>query len=82
MTASHRAPADAAALAADLRAIGIVCDVEGRDALALLVDVAIDGPTMTGEVRTRIVAAARQRGFTHVAAELRHPTSRCDSSLP
>ncbi len=58
-------------LAADLAGAGFVCRVEERDRLAVVhaeagacLDVADEA------VRRRMVAFARQRGFTHVAVAL------------
>lgn len=63
--------ADAQALAAALRGAGIVCEVEGRAALALIVASAADLTRLGGDdLRRQVLALAREHGFTHVAVEL------------
>lgn len=64
-------PPDASAFAAALRAAGIACDVEARAALALIVVPAADATRLaTDDLRRRVLALAREHGFTHVAVEL------------
>ena len=64
-------PPDAAALAAALRGAGIVCEVEARAALAVIVASAADASRVGGDdLRPRVLALAREHGFTHVAVEL------------
>ena len=64
-------PADAAALAAALRGAGIACEVEARAALALIVVSSTDAARLAADdLRRRVLALAREHGFTHVAVEL------------
>lgn len=57
------------ALSGALRAAGLVCRVEARDRLALVVtDDA--SPLLDATVRARALAMAREHGFTHLALEL------------
>jgi hypothetical protein len=65
------APRDAAALAAALRGAGIACEVEARDALALIIASSTDATRLAAvDLRQRVLALAREHGFTHVAVEL------------
>jgi hypothetical protein len=66
------APPDATALAAALRGAGIACEVEARAALALIVaPTAADATRLAADdLRRRVLALAREHGFTHVAVEL------------
>jgi hypothetical protein len=65
------APPDAAALAAALRGAGIACEVEARDALALITASSTDTTRLGAvDLRQRVLALAREHGFTHVAVEL------------
>ncbi len=58
-------------LAADLAGAGFVCRVEARDRLAVVYAEAGARLDVGDEaVRRRMVAFARQRGFTHVAVAL------------
>ena len=62
---------DAAALAAALRALNIPCDVEFREALALLSTRAEHAARLAApQERGAVLALARQHGFTHIAVEL------------
>jgi hypothetical protein len=65
-------PGDLAGLlAADLAGAGFPCRVEGRDRLAVVYAEAGARLDVGDEaVRRRMVAFARQRGFTHVAVAL------------
>jgi hypothetical protein len=64
-------PPVAAALAAALRGAGIMCEVEARAALAVIVASAADASRLAGDdLRPRVLALAREHGFTHVAVEL------------
>ncbi|HVE79323.1 MAG TPA: hypothetical protein VNA89_10700 [Gemmatimonadaceae bacterium] len=60
----------ARALAAALRALGVECDVEGRDRLAVIR--AHDGAEALAnpEVRERALALLAAHGYTHLALEL------------
>jgi hypothetical protein len=62
---------DPRAFSAALRADGIVCDVEGRAALALIVvPTAAARRLAIEDTRRRVLSLAREHGFTHVALEL------------
>jgi hypothetical protein len=62
---------DATALAAALRSAGIACEVEARAALALIVASTAEVTRLAADDRRRrVLALARQHGFTHVAVEL------------
>jgi len=57
-------------LAVALRALGVECDVEAREKLAVIIPSA-GGATFADEAtRLRVVRLAREHGFTHVAVEL------------
>lgn len=58
------------ALAADLAALGIVCDVEARERLAVVRPMADPAQLIPVETRAAVLKAARLRGFTHVALEI------------
>lgn len=60
----------AALLATALRAAGVPCDVESWDGLAVIR--LETGPSCLGDdhLRRRILALAREHGFTHAAVEL------------
>jgi hypothetical protein len=61
----------AAALAAELAALGVACAVEERAGLALLVPSGdATAPFEKPALRRAVAAAARRQGFTHVAIEL------------
>jgi len=66
-------PDDAEALGRALTALGIVCTVEVRGRLAILVGDAAEDVHPFGEPaeRERALRAAAAHGFTHVAVELR-----------
>lgn len=71
-------------LAHALAELGVVCRVEARDRLALLVAADADGVAdrvLEPEVRERILDVVAEHGFTHVAIELGEP-SRASSPLP
>ncbi len=60
-----------AALRAALREAGLDCDVESRDALAILVGTATFAASLASpERRALALRLAREHGFTHVAVEL------------
>ena len=64
-------PADAAALAAALRGVGVVCEVEARASLALIVVSSTDAARLAADdLRRQVLALAREHGFTHMAVEL------------
>jgi len=67
----------AATLEVALRAQGIACHVEARDRLAIVVpeSAAPNGmPDLASrEARERVLALAREHGFTHLALELPAP---------
>jgi hypothetical protein len=64
-------PADAVALAAALRGAGIVCELEARGALALIVASAAELNRLAADdLRRQVLGLAREHGFTHVAVEL------------
>ena len=65
---------NAAALEADLRALGITCAVEGRERLAILIPLDDDDRLADHSVRLEAVRLAELHGFTHLALEL-SPTS-------
>lgn len=68
-TADHAG--GAVALAAALRALGIPCDVESREALALISTRAEHAARWAApQQRSAVLALARQHGFTHIAVEL------------
>jgi sugar phosphate isomerase/epimerase len=72
---------DAAAFAAALRAAGLACDVEARAALALIIVSAADAARVAADDdRRRVLALAREHGFTHVAVEL--PADAPDGDAP
>jgi hypothetical protein len=60
------------ALETALEELGVLCRVETRDKLAVIVTDA-DGAKRFGEsdVRQRALAIARQHGYTHLALELK-----------
>jgi sugar phosphate isomerase/epimerase len=73
---------DATALAAALRDAGITCTVESRAALALIVASTADGQRLADDdLRRRVLALAREHGFTHVAVELGLDATVGDASL-
>lgn len=61
---------NAAALEAALRAAGLPCVVEGRDALAVVTVPGSRSRFADDDVRLRTLALAREHGFTHLALEL------------
>lgn len=62
---------DAVALAAALRALGIPCDVESREAMALIATRAEHAARLAAPLeRNAVLALASQHGFTHIAVEL------------
>jgi len=68
---SGPAAGDAPALAAALRAMGIPCDVEAREALALIATTAAEVSRFgAAPHREAALALAKRHGFTHVAVEL------------
>ncbi|CAG0951757.1 hypothetical protein GPROT1_00140 [Gammaproteobacteria bacterium] len=54
-----------------LRVEGIACRVEARDRLAILVPDAGQPVVLRGEIRQRVLAVAREEGFTHVTLDTR-----------
>ena len=58
------------ALAAALQAMGLECRVEPRENLALITSTESRPSFVDGELRRRVLALAREHGFTHVAIEL------------
>lgn len=62
---------NATALAEGIAALGLVCDVEARGGLALLLPAAGSVEKLAEEeTRRAALALAREHGFTHVAIEL------------
>ena len=61
---------NAAALEADLRALGFAGRVEAREGLALLVPAGHPSGLEDAGVRREAVRLAEARGFTHIAVEL------------
>lgn len=61
---------NAAALEADLRALGIACTVEARDRLAILIPLDDDDGLADDSIRLEAVRLAEVHGFTHLALEL------------
>lgn len=64
-------------LAHALAELGVVCQVEARDRLALLVAADADGVAdrvLEPEIRERILDVVAEHGFTHVAIELGEPS--------
>ena len=61
---------NAAALEADLRALGILCTIEARDRLAILVPIATADHLDQETVRRDAVRLAESHGFTHLALEI------------
>lgn len=57
-------------IAEALRPLGLDCDVERRETLAVLVPRGCLPSLADRSLRERIVALAREHGFTHVAVEL------------
>jgi hypothetical protein len=65
---------DAPGLEAALASVGLVCAVEGRGRLALLIprrDAATQARLADPALRRRALALAAEHGFTHAAVELR-----------
>lgn len=60
----------AGALAEALRTNDLICDVEERDALAVLRGCESTGALWSPERRQMVLRLAREHGFTHVAVEL------------
>lgn len=61
---------NAAALEADLRALGIACTIEARERLAILVSDGAADRLEDEQVRRDAVRLAEARGFTHLAFEI------------
>lgn len=62
---------DPRALAADLRELGVPCEVEARAGLALITTMGASATRMaTAELRHAALALATEHGFTHIAVEL------------
>ena len=64
-------------LAHALAELGVVCRVEARDRLALLVAAdadAVADRVLEPEVRERVLDVVAEHGFTHVAIELGEPS--------
>jgi hypothetical protein len=57
-------------LACALEAAGIVCTVEAWDGLAVIVPARAGLSLADDHLRKRVVALAREHGFTHAAVEL------------
>lgn len=60
-----------------LATIGIVCRVDARDRLALLVSEdaeALADRALEPPVRERVLDLVREHGFTHIAIELGEPS--------
>jgi hypothetical protein len=55
---------------AAVRALGVRCVVEARGNLAVLIPSPDDRSLDDPEHRRRVLAALRERGFTHAAVEL------------
>lgn len=61
---------NAEALATDLAAFGIACEVEARERLAVVRPMADPAQLILADTRAAVLKAARLRGFTHVALEI------------
>jgi hypothetical protein len=63
----------ASSLSAALRDAGVACEVDARDGLAVIT--AKSGHERFGDenLRRRVLALAREHGFTHAAIELAAP---------
>lgn len=73
---------DANAFASALRALDLVCAVEGRARLALIVTDADTARSLAEPTRRReVIALARAHGFTNVAVELSATPGRTGASL-
>jgi hypothetical protein len=57
-----------------LAELGVACDVEARDALAVIRLRDDAAPLALDSLRLSVVQAARSHGFTHVAVELHEDT--------
>ena len=68
------------ALEAALRAAGVPCRVEGREALAIVTAAGESSHFDDDRVRQRALALARAHGFTHLALELLESDER--AALP
>ena len=60
----------AAALESGLRSMGMVCAVEARDRLAVLVPSGDVSRFADADFRRDVVRLAQEHGFTHIALEL------------
>jgi hypothetical protein len=70
-SSQHIDAGDASALASALRALDLVCAVESRARLALIVTDADTARCLAEPTRRReVIALARAHGFTNVAVEL------------
>jgi len=61
---------NAASLGTDLVGLGVDCDVEARERLAIVRPQSDVGQFARAETRAAVVRAARLHGFTHVAVEI------------
>lgn len=70
-SSQHSDAGDASAFASALRALDLVCAVEARARLALIVTDADTVARLAAPARRReVIALARAHGFTNVAVEL------------
>ena len=71
----HNESTAPAALARALRAAGLDLGVEGRGTLAVLTPTAATHLLLTPDERRRLLALARDHGFTHAALEVPAPAA-------
>lgn len=60
----------AATLASELRGVGLACDVEAMDRLAIVIPEGSPDGAIWMAQRETVIALARTHGFSHVALEL------------